>query len=91
MLRMTSQKSAFICVNLWINIFKKFRENYEISPAIRRDGRIIIQTTFGLFVSSKIKVKNVKLRNPLKADELLRKRGAKYENSMPRCFTFSSV
>jgi hypothetical protein len=36
-------------------------------------GRIIVQTTFGLFVSSKIKVKSVKLRDSLMADGLLEK------------------
>ena len=50
---------------------KKFRKNYEISPAKRREGRIIIQTTFGLFVSSKIKVQNVKLWNLPLADRFL--------------------
>ena len=55
---------------------KKFRKNHEISPAKRREGRIIVQTTFGLFVSSKIKVKSVKLRNPPPADDFLVKREA---------------
>ena len=55
---------------------RKITKKLEFSPAKNRDGRIIVQTTFGLFVSSKIKVKSVKLRNPPPADDFLVKREA---------------